>query len=654
MLQMSADELHNVYNINPANDKNTEIQGLSEYFKTNHSSVAPNKIIIMMLVLSCVIAAANCNPMPTKAQSTTTVGRQNNTNLGYSQTYNDWASNGNFNGQNLYNTTFTGQQNNLNIVCGKQTNNNTAKFKGANLDFFKKNLGNVNVPLINSNHLYESEKNSPIEADAKLLYDWYNGIIGPDAITDEDFNRLNDQSYVDILTKIINYKQIKFDEQGNIPIKIGNATFKNNIKIDNNLVKNSKDNLAKTIKTLQKITNGGIILNENQNLNTINIDFIDSNKSALYKGKNVTYYGHMNINDGTIGYNTNNNVSHANNFEMHEMLHYLGFHHNFNTQINTLQDCTITSEPWGPEYGCNSVMSYCHEDFNTINGATIAYILDTNNNIIQKIPKNEAKQLKSLYKQYEDALHRGLTFFDIMDIQNKYAKPPLNKKLINFVKKHKLTKYLLFKRVEDGVLQYEGTGDKINIMNCFKYYKDGYTYPIDPNDFTKNIDHLKHGSAADKEKYEKINKIKTAAKNAYKECVDDSYNKQEEKQKNNPFSHFDHTKCDYLNPKNNDILFIKKEKSGSVIVDKKFVGDFKSKELPVRKKEQAEYNNFTFRDGAKATAGAVVGTALFTAVILCAVCGAGKCCCNKKSTTNNRRGSFSGTATELKEIVIKI
>ncbi len=136
MLQMSENELHNVYNINPANNKNTEIQGLSEYFKTNHSGVAPNKIIIMMLILSCVLATANCNPIPTKAQSTTTVATHNNS-LG-SQVYNDWISNGNFNGQNLYNSTLNGQQNNLNIVCGDKKTNNTDKFEGADLEFLKK------------------------------------------------------------------------------------------------------------------------------------------------------------------------------------------------------------------------------------------------------------------------------------------------------------------------------------------------------------------------------------------------------------------------------------------------------------------------------------------------------------------------------------
>ena len=172
MLRMNEDELHNVYNINPANDKNTEIQGLSEYFKTNHSGVAPNKIIIMMLILSCVITTANCNPIPTKAQSTTTVATHNNS-LG-SQVYNDWISNGNFNGQNLHNSTLNGQQNNMNIVCGNQTNNNTNKFKGADLEFFKKNLGNANLQYISPNYLYASETNSSIEADAKLFSDWIN------------------------------------------------------------------------------------------------------------------------------------------------------------------------------------------------------------------------------------------------------------------------------------------------------------------------------------------------------------------------------------------------------------------------------------------------------------------------------------------------
>jgi hypothetical protein len=119
MLRMSADELHNVYNFNATNDKNTEIDGLSEYFKTNHSGIAPNKMFIMILVLSCVLATANCNSIP--------LSEDNQSKADISQAYDDYLTN-NFIAQNLHNSTYTGKQNNITIVCGTDTANNTNHF----------------------------------------------------------------------------------------------------------------------------------------------------------------------------------------------------------------------------------------------------------------------------------------------------------------------------------------------------------------------------------------------------------------------------------------------------------------------------------------------------------------------------------------------
>ena len=646
MLQMSENELHNVYNTNPANDKNTEIQGLSEYFKTNHSGVAPNKIIIMMLILSCVLATANCNPIPNKAQSTTTVATHNNS-LG-SQVYNDWISNGNFNGQNLYNSTLNGQQNNLNIVCGDKKTNNTDKFEGTDLEFFKKNSGNANLQHIRSNYMYASETNSSIEADAKLLSDWMGGKIGDEDSSLDILNNMDD-NYLDLLFKLTTFKQIKFDKNGNIPIKIGNATFKDNTIESDHLVKNSKDNLSKTFKTLQNITNGGIVLNQDQDLNTIKIDFINNPKLIPYKGKNAIYYGDMNIGDGTITYNTNNNITHANNFEMHEILHYLGFAHNFNPIENVIKDCTITSEPWGKEYECNSIMSYCHEDFNTINGATILYILDPKNNIIQKIPSQQAKQLQAIYSKYEDALHKGLTFFDIMDIQNKYAKPPFNKELINIVAENDLTKYLLFKTIEDGVLQYEGTGDKINIINCLKYYKQDYIYPIDPKYFTEDIEYLKNGSKEDKVRYEQINGIKTLARNQHRGCVSDTYKAQEEKQKNSSFRLFNADNCNNLH---SNIMYsnlpyaTKKSKPelNAHSVDKNVASDdvvLSNEKISHKQEPRFKMNPLPL------WARIPIATLTLAMLGLCLACRQSKCCCKKKQLSERRASSSNQTAVLL-------
>lgn len=648
MLRMSEDELHNVYNINPANDKNSEIQGLSEYFKTNHSGVAPNKIIIMMLILSCVLATANCNTIPTKAQSNQIVTQNNINNR--SQAYNDWISNGNFNGQNLHNSTLNGQQNNLNIVCGDKKTNNTAKFKGATPEFFKNNLGNVNIQHISPNYLYASETNSSIEADAKLLSDWMGGKIkNDDSILTVLEKKMADNYYFNLLFKLAAFKQIKFDEKGNIPIKIGEATFKNNTIKNDNLVKNSKDNLAKTITTLEKITNDGIVLNQDQDLNTIKINFVNDPKLIPYKGKNVIYYGDMGTEDSTITYNTNNNITHTNNFEMHEILHYLGFDHNFKPTENVIKDCTITSEPWGKEYECNSIMSYCHEDFNTINGATILYILDPKNNIIQKIPSQQAKQLQAIYSKYEDALHKGLTFFDIMDIQNKYAKPPFNKELINIVAENDLTKYLLFKTIEDGVLQYEGTGDKINIINCLKYYKQDYIYPIDPKYFTEDIEYLKNGSKEDKVRYEQINGIKTLARNQYRGCISDAYKAQEQEQKGSSGRIFNADNCNNLH---SNIMYsnlpyaTKKSKPepNAYSVDKNVASDdvvLSNEKISHKQEPRFKMNPLPL------WARIPIATLTLAMLGLCLACRQSKCCCKKKQLSERGASSSNQTAVLL-------
>ncbi len=647
MLQMSADELHNVYRINPSNAKNTKIDGLSEYFKTNHSGIAPNKISIMILVLSCVLATANCNPIPDiKAQTKSTNRGIDgiNSNLlqsikpvsqGRSQVYNDYNSISNFRGQNLYNSTLNGQQNNLNIVCGNKTNNNTANFTGATSKFFEQNLGETSLPIISPNYLYASEKNSLIEADEKLFSDLMDDKIEEENSSLDILNEADD-NYLNSLFKLMTpFKQINFDENGNIPIKIGNATFKDNTIENDNLVKNSKDNLSKTLKTLQNITNGGIVLNQDQDLNTIKIDFINDPKPIPYKGKNAIYYGDMNVGDGTITYNTNNNITHANNFEMHEVLHWLGFAHNFNPIKNVIKDCTITSEPWGKDYDCNSIMSYCHEDFNTINGPTILYILDPKNNIIQKIPEQQAKKLKEIYSKYEDALHKGLTFFDIMDIQNKYAKPPHNQKLINFVKENDLTKYLLFKTIEDGVLQYEGTGDKINIINCLKYYKKDYTYPIDPKYFTEDIEYLKNGSKEDNARYEQIDRIKRLAKNQYIECIFDTYKTQEEN--GPPFDPFNPSNCNNLNS-----YILPNIKGDSYSVNKNLASDdlvLSNEKISHKQEPRFKMNPLPL------WARIPIATLTLAMLGLCLACRQRACCCKKKQLSE-RRASFSGRAAE--------
>ncbi len=455
-----------------------------------------------------------------------------------------------------------------------------------------------------------------------------------------------DDNYLDLLFKLATFKQIKFDKNGNIPIKIGNATFKDNTIENDNLVKNSKDNLAKTITTLEKITNGGIVLNQNQDLNAIKIDFINDPKLIPYKGKNAIYYGDMNIGDGTITYNTNNNITHANNFEMHEVLHWLGFAHNFNGIENSLKDCTITSESWGKDYECNSIMSYCHEDFNTVNGPTIAYVLDPSNNIIQNIPQNQVQKLQSIYNEYEDALHKGLTFFDITDIQNKYAKPPHNQKLINFVKENDLTKYLLFKAVADGVLQYEGTGDKINIINCLKYYKQDYAYPIDPKYFTENIEYLKNGSKEDNARYEQINGIKTLARNQYRGCIFDTYKTQEEEKKDSSGRIFNTDNCNNLH---SDIMYSNlpyakesKLKPNAHSVDKNLASDdvvLSNEKISHKQEPRFKMNPLPL------WARIPIATLTLAMLGLCLACRQSKCCCKKKQLSERRAG-FSGNAVE--------